>query len=194
VFLDSPMAVDVTDVFRQYRDCMDQETWELILSNQPPLRFPGLEMVRTVDASKSINRRKEPCIIMASSGMCTAGRIKHHLRSNIGRRDSTILFVGYQGRGTLGRQIQEGQSDVRIHGRQFRVKAEVRQISGFSGHADRNGLLQWLGNLKQPPQRVFLTHGEEEAALDLARSIRQQMQLDVAVPEYRETVELPGVS
>ena len=110
VFLDSPMAVDVTDIFRQFRDCFDQETWNLIASDEPPLRFPGLHMADSVEESRAINAVKQPCIIMATSGMCTAGRIKHHLRRHIGDARSTILFVGYQAHGTLGRQILDGKN------------------------------------------------------------------------------------
>jgi metallo-beta-lactamase family protein len=127
---------------------------------------------------------------MATSGMCTAGRIKHHLVHHISRHESTILFVGYQGRGTLGRQILEGKPEVRIHGRNRRVRAQIRQIHGLSGHADRGALLRWLGNLKEPPRRVFLTHGEEEVSLNLASQIDQQMGWPVHVPEYLESVQL----
>jgi metallo-beta-lactamase family protein len=189
IFLDSPMAVDVTDIFRRFPDCLDEESWELIQSKQPPLRFPGLKLVRSVEDSKEINELKEPCIIMAGSGMCNAGRIKFHLRKNIERPASTVLFVGYQSHGTLGRQILEGKSPVRIHGRMLQVRARIAQIHGFSAHADREGLLRWVGNLKRPPQRVFLTHGEEQSSLSLADSIREQLGWNVHVPEYQEVVE-----
>jgi len=190
VYLDSPMAVDVTEVFRQFQDCLDAETLQLILSNRPPLRFPGLRLVRSVEESKAINQARQPCIIMASSGMCTAGRIKFHLRHNIERPESTILFVGYQGVGTLGRLILEKRQSVRIHGRMHRVLARVAQIHGFSGHADRTGLLRWLGHLERPPRQVFLTHGEEPSALNLAETIRSQLHGNVAVPQYQDVAEL----
>lgn len=190
IFLDSPMAVDVTGIFRKFHDCFDDATWQLITSGEPPLQFPGLQMVRSAEDSKAINYQRQPCIIMATSGMCTNGRIKHHLRQNIYRQQSTILFVGYQAHGTLGRQILDGQPEVRIHGRQYTVGAEVAQISSFSGHADRSALLRWLSNLKQPPKRVFLTHGEESAATSLATYIQEQMKWPVSVPEYRTVAEL----
>ena len=190
VFLDSPMAVDVTEIYLRFHDCLDEESSRMIASGQPPLHFPGLKLVSTVADSKDINKVKEPCIIMASSGMCNAGRIKHHLRQNIGRRESTILFVGYQGEGTLGRQILTGQEDVRIHGELRRVKARIAQIYGFSGHADRSALLRWIGALKTPPKRVFLTHGEEAVAVALAETLRQQFGFSVRVPEYGEVAEL----
>ena len=127
---------------------------------------------------------------MATSGMCTAGRIKHHLRRNITRPESTVLFVGYQVRGTLGRQILDGNREVRIHGLNWLVRARVEQIHGFSGHADRAGLLRWLDSFRSPPRRLFLTHGEQSESLSLAEHLRGQRHWDVSVPEYQEVVEL----
>jgi metallo-beta-lactamase family protein len=190
VYLDSPMSVDVTSIFLKFHDYFDHETWQLIQSHRSPLKFPNLRLVSSVEESKAINRAKDPCIIMASSGMCTAGRIKHHLRANIGRPESTVLFVGYQSHGTLGRQILDGQRYVRIHGTDFEVQARIAQIFGFSGHADRDGLLKWIGHLKRPPQRIFLTHGEEHAALSLAGQIEQKMGWPITVPSYQETFTL----
>ncbi len=190
VFLNSPMAIDATEVFRRHRECFDEDAWRLISSGSFPLRFPKLTMTHSVDESKAIGRLREPAVIMATSGMCTAGRIKHHLRNNITRPESTILFVGYQARGTLGRQILDGNPEVRIHGRSWRVKARIEQIHGVSGHADRAGLLRWLGSLKSPPQQVFLTHGDEDQSLALADHVRDQMHWPVTVPEYQQKVEL----
>jgi metallo-beta-lactamase family protein len=190
IFLDSPMAIDVTQIFREFPDCLDQETWQLIASGEPPLSFPGLRMVRSVEQSKQINSVKGPCIIMATSGMCTSGRIKHHLRQNVRDERSTILFVGYQAEGTLGRQILDRRPEVRIHGRNYPMRAEVRQIFGFSGHADRDDLLRWLTHLNEAPRRVFLTHGDEEAGSSLAARIRERPGWPVTVPEYRQVVEL----
>ncbi len=190
VYLDSPMAIDVTETFRQFRDCFDEETWRLIAADKPPLQFPGLHMSRSVEQSKAINSASEPAVIMSSAGMCTAGRIKHHLRRNIERPESTVLFVGYQANGTLGRQILDRRESVRIHGRQYQVRAEVDQIYGFSGHADQPGLLRWLGDYVKPPRRVFLTHGEEDAAATLAEKIESRLGKIVSVPEYQTTVEL----
>ncbi len=190
VFLDSPMAVNVTNIFRRYRDCFDEESWKLIASNQAPLQFPGLKLVRSVEESKAINEVRQPCIVMASSGMCTGGRIKHHLRNYIGDPKSTILFVGYQSPGTLGWQISKRPDTVRIHGREFPMRAEVAQIYGFSGHADRGGLIRWLANLREAPQHVFLTHGDEDAAASLASYIRDDMKWPVRVPEYQQVVQL----
>jgi metallo-beta-lactamase family protein len=190
VFLDSPMAIDVTHVFQRFRDCFDQETWDRIIARQPPLHFPGLRFVDSVEDSKAIGMHRQPCVIMSTSGMCEAGRIKHHLRHNIERPAATVLFVGYQGRGTLGRRILDGDREVRIHGRLYEVRAEVRQIFGFSAHADRTALLKWLTAFQQPPSRVFLTHGEQQAAEHLAQRIRSDFDWEVAVPEYGEVADL----
>jgi metallo-beta-lactamase family protein len=190
IFLDSPMAVDVTEVFRSHRECMDDEAIALLHSGEPPLRFPGLKLTRSVSESKAINTLKESCIIMSSSGMCTAGRIKHHLVNNITRPDCTIAFVGYQAYGTLGRLLIEGRKKVRIHGKQHRVRARVAQIHGLSAHADQSGLLDWIGHLKDPPRRVFITHGEEDAATELAGRIRSKWGWTVDVPDYQDACEL----
>jgi metallo-beta-lactamase family protein len=190
IFLDSPMAVDVTEIFQQHRDAFDKETWALIGSGQSPLRFPGLSMVRSVDDSKAINALREPAIIMSTAGMCTAGRIKHHLRHNIHRPECTVLFVGYQAQGTLGRQILDGSREVRIHGQMVPVRARIERIFGFSGHADRQGLVRWASHFNSPPKHAFLTHGEEVPALGLAAHLREQYAWRVSVPEYRQQVRL----
>lgn len=190
IYLDSPMAVDVTAVYAKFRNYFDDDMWEKIRAHQSPMNFPGLQMVRTADASKAINTVSGPAIIMSSSGMCTGGRIKHHLRNNIERLDATILFVGHQGHGTLGRQIVDGARQVRIHGRNFRVEARIAQIYGFSGHADRAQLLKWIGSFKAPPRCVFLTHGEEEVALEFARTLETEHRWRVRVPQYNEAADL----
>ena len=190
IFLDSPMAIDVTDVFRRHRECFDDESWALINSGEPPLRFPGLTMSSTVEQSKSINDLASPKIIMATSGMCTAGRIKFHLKQNIKRPESTILFVGFQVPGTLGRQILDGKQEVRIHGHNWLVKAQVAQVRGFSGHADRGGLIRWLAGLKSPPRKLFLVHGDENASLALAEQVAGELGYDVTVPNYLDEVRV----
>jgi len=189
-FLDSPMAVNVTDVFRKHRECMDDDAWAIIESGDAVLNFPGLKLVRSVGESKAINRIRGSCIIMAGSGMCTGGRIKHHLATHISRPECTVLIVGYQAFGTLGRDLVEGKRKVRIHGVERQVKARITQIHGFSGHADRAGLLEWVGNLRKPPRRVLVTHGEENAAENLADEIRRKWKCQVDVPEYQSEYEL----
>ena len=185
IFLDSPMAYDATTIFRDFEDWLDDETRRLIEADEPPLRFPGLRLTRTTQESKAINEVKKPCIIMAPAGMCNAGRIKHHLRANIGRPESTILFVGFQAEGTLGRRLLSGESEVRIHGREHRVAAQIEQVLGLSGHADRKGLLRWLEHFESPPRKLFLTHGEESAALALQKTIQDRFGFDVSVPAYQ---------
>ncbi len=190
VYLDSPMAINATDVFKRHRDCYDSEAWQLIMQGQEPFDFPGLVMTRSSDESRAINQVKGSAIIMSTSGMCTAGRIKHHLRQNIGRPESTILFVGYQAHGSLGRHIVDGKDEVRIHGRKYVVEAEVVQLSGFSGHADQAGLVRWLSHFAAAPQQVFLTHGDAEAAECLQQKIIQESGWPVKIPEYGEIVDL----
>jgi metallo-beta-lactamase family protein len=190
VYLDSPMASEVTNVFRHHRDCFDEEAWARIMDGDAPLTFPGLRLVQSTEESKAINRVKSPVIIMATSGMCTAGRIKHHLIHNITRPESTLLFVGYQAHGTLGRHILNGPADVRIHGRTWPLRARVERLDGFSAHADGPTLMRWLGFLKEAPRKVFLTHGEEESSIGLSRKIRDEKGWETAVPQYQQTVEL----
>ena len=190
VILDSPMAADVNEVFRRHRECFDAEAEGIVANGGSLLKFPSLRVVRTVQESMAINALKGPAVIMATSGMCTAGRIKHHLAHHIGDPACTILFVGYQAQGTLGRQILDGNREVRIHGINRWTRAQVRQIQGISGHADREGLLKWLSHFERPLRQLFITHGEPQAALSLAEEVRTKFGWNVAVPEYRETVTL----
>ncbi|MBN2302155.1 MAG: MBL fold metallo-hydrolase, partial [Lentisphaerae bacterium] len=190
IFLDSPMAIRVTEVFERHPECFDNETMSLIRSGHHPCDLPGLTLSRSVDESKAINEVKEPAIIIAGSGMCTGGRIKHHLRNHISRPESTILFVGYQAVGTLGRIILEGEKEVRIHGENYAVKARIKKINGFSAHGDRNELLRWLSGLKNSPKRVFVTHGEPDAANAFAAFVKERKGWSSHVPTYGDEVVL----
>jgi len=190
VFLDSPMAAEVNEVFRRHRDVMDPQMLRRMACGETLLGFPGLVTVHSVQQSKALNHRKGPAVIMATNGMCSAGRIKHHLAQYIDRPECTILFVGYQARGTLGRQLLDGAREVRLHGRARLVRAAVEHIAGLSGHADRESLLAWLRHFAHPPRQLFLTHGEEQSALALADEIRRELHWTVTVPEYRQVVEL----
>lgn len=190
VYLDSPMATDITDVFLRHPECLDEETRGLFLSGKSPFQFPGLRYVRNQKESKAINSLTRPAVIMAGSGMCTGGRIKHHLVHNISRPESTILFVGYQAAGTLGRQIISRPPEVRIFGQLQPLKARVEQIHAFSGHADRSGLLNWAGHFQPPLPVLFLTHGEKEVVLSLAKSLHEERGFDVVVPGYQDVYEL----
>lgn len=184
VFLDSPMAVSVTNVFGHYLKYLDDESRALFSSGNNPFEFPGLKLVQSFEESRLIEKTRGSAIIMAGSGMCTGGRIKQHLVNNISRPESTILFVGYQARGTLGRQILEGQSPVRIYGQMYQVRATVDQIQGFSAHADRAQLWKWLGSFQRPPRTVFLIHGEKEVIQHFAGEISERTGWPVEIPEY----------
>lgn len=181
-FLDSPMAVDITEVFEKNRKDMDSELQAEFQAGKQPFRFPGLKLIRTPDESKAINAIRGSCLIMAGSGMCNGGRIKHHLIQNIARPECSILFVGYQARGTLGREILEGRSPVRIHGDLYPVRAGVSQIEGFSAHADRTSLLRWVDHFEIPPKHLFLVHGEPEVSEGLGNLIRDTRHWPVSVP------------
>ncbi len=190
VFVDSPMAISVTEVFEHHPELFDREMMGLIRHGKSPFDFPGLTMVRTVDQSKAINYIKGSAMIIAGSGMCTGGRIKYHLANNISRKESRILFVGYQAVGTLGREIVRGAKTVRILGQKHRVRARVAQINGFSAHADRAELFRWLSALQKPPTHLFVVHGEAEASFQFAGYLRERTGWEISVPEYQDMVIL----
>lgn len=190
VFLDSPMATSITEVFKRHSELFDQKMIRLLRHNKSPFDFPGFKIVQTVDESKSLNHITGTILIIAGSGMCTGGRIKHHLVSNISRRESTILFVGYQAIGTLGRQIVDGAKQVRILGQQYPVRARIAQIQGFSSHADRNELLRWLSGLIIAPKHLFVVHGEVNVAERFGEFLREKTGWKVSVPEYKAEVLL----
>lgn len=189
-FVDSPMAIRVTEVFRRHPELFDEEAVELLKRGDHPCDFPGLTLTRTVHQSKSINHINGTALIIAGSGMCTGGRIKHHLANNIGREESTILFIGYQAVGTLGRIILEGAEEIRILGKQHKVRARIERINGFSAHADRNELMQWLSGLVEPPRQVFVTHGEPESANGFASWLKEKTGWSSTVPAYKDQVTL----
>ncbi len=190
VFLDSPMAIRVTEVFRRFPDLYDKEMTELVTSGHSPFRFPSLKMATSVEDSKAINYIRGSIIVIAGSGMCTGGRIKHHLVNNIERPECTILFVGYQAKGTLGRELVDGRGQVRILGEQRRVRAKIVQIQGFSGHADRKELFKWISHLKHAPKHVFITHGESEQSEAHAEHIRSELGWECTTPSYGDVVDL----
>ena len=189
-FLDSPMAARALEVFERHPDLFDEEMTQLVDRGASPFQFPGLTVVSSVHESKSINHIRGTAIVIAGSGMCTGGRIKHHMVTNIARPESTILFVGYQARGTLGREILEGADEVRIFGKMHKVRARVRRISGFSGHADRSELMRWFSAMAKPPKAVILNHGEPAAMDALGERLAEQTGVRVLMPEYQERVEL----
>jgi metallo-beta-lactamase family protein len=190
VFLDSPMASSITKVFQHHPELFDEEMTEFISRHESPFKFPGLKMVETTKESKAINHIKGTVMVIAGSGMCTGGRIKHHLVNNITRPESTIMFVGYQAIGTLGRRIVNGEKEVRILGQNHPVMAKVVQINGFSAHADKEELAQWLSGLKKPPRKLFVVHGESDSAKHFGHYIREKTGWNIAVPAYKDEVVL----
>lgn len=188
--LDSPMAIHVTDVFKRHPELYDEKMTELMNRRQSPFSFAGLKMTPTTRESKAINTIKGTVIIIAGSGMCTGGRIKHHLAANISRPESVIVFVGYQAMGTLGREILDGKPEVRIFGRQLPVQARIVQAHGFSAHADREELLTWLTHLQRPPLGIFVVHGEKQSAHNFATFLREKTGWKVTVPSYGQQIPL----
>jgi len=187
-FLDSPMAVKVTRVFKKHPELFDDEMADMMAAHNSPFEFRGLKMTEKTDDSKAIAHINDSVIIIAGSGMCTGGRIKHHLKNNIMDEKNTILFVGYQAFGTLGRRLVNGETPVRILGEEMPVKARIAKVRGFSGHADKNELLSWLENLKTPPKQVFVIHGEKEAAKIFSNFVKEKTGWNVTVPEYNQTI------
>jgi metallo-beta-lactamase family protein len=190
VYLDSPMAIKITEVYKRHSELFDQDMKELIRQHRSPFDFPGLKMVETVEESKALNDIKGTIMIIAGAGMCTGGRIKHHLANNISRPECTVLFVGYQAAGTLGRQILDGAKSVRIHGQPYPVRARIAQIQGFSAHADRNDLLKWLSKLSVNPKRIFITHGETKSAEEFSKYLNETTGYNTSVPDYGTTARL----
>jgi metallo-beta-lactamase family protein len=184
VFVDSPMAMSINQVFENHPELFDEEMTKF-MSQGSPFSFRGLSLARTASESKAINQIKGTIIIIAGSGMCTGGRVKHHLVTNISRPESTILFAGYQAAGTLGREIVEGAKEVRIFGQNYPVNARIVYVHGFSAHADRDELIKWLSSLRQPPRHVFVTHGESSVSERFAALVKDKMGWDVSVPEYK---------
>lgn len=187
VYIDSPMAISATEVFRNNLDCYDEEAREYIENGDNPLDFPGLQFTRTAEESKALNERKESSIIIAASGMCEAGRIRHHLKHNLWRKDSTIIFVGYQAEGTLGRRLLDGAKKVRLFGKEISVEARIEMIEGFSGHADKEGLLKWIERFNRKPKKIFIVHGEEDAMIEFSEEINRRFNIETVIPSRGES-------
>ncbi len=191
VYVDSPLAVNTSDVFRRHPECFDEETKTFVQqSKHPALEFRDLTYIRSVDESKALNERKDPMIIIAASGMAETGRILHHLRNNIGDPRNTILIVSWQAPDTLGRHLADGDKHVRIFGEPYNVKAEVTSIGGLSAHAGQDFLVQYATKLKGQARKVFLVHGEREPAEALTARLNEQGMSDVYYPELHSSVDL----
>ena len=172
VYVDSPLATKATTVFMKHPECYDKEIKDLIAQGDLPFEFPGLRYVVSVQESKKLNDKKDPFIIIAGSGMCNGGRIKHHLKNHLKERKSTVLFIGYQAKGTLGRRIRDGAKKIKIYGQWYDIKVNIESIGGFSGHADQPFLLEWAKNFKDKPQ-IYIVHGEPRESTALAEEIKK---------------------
>lgn len=173
VYVDSPMAVEATEVFQENRmECFDEEAMELVREGINPISFGGLKLSITSEESKAINFIDTPKVIISASGMCEAGRIRHHLKHNLWREECTILFVGYQAIGTLGRSLIEGAEEVKLFGESIQVRAKIMQFTGMSGHADKNGLIEWLESFEEKPKKVFVVHGEDSVTMSFAECLK----------------------
>ena len=190
VYVDSPLAISATEIFKQNMDLFEDEIQEEIENGDNPLEFKGLKFTRTADESKALNESQEPSIIISASGMCDVGRIKHHLKHNIWNPKSTILFVGYQAPGTLGYSIVNGAKKVTIFGEEFAVNARIEYIEGYSGHADQEWLMNFVYSFISKPKHIFLVHGEQESAEVLRNKILEETGIGVSIPEFGETYEL----
>jgi metallo-beta-lactamase family protein len=186
VYIDSPLAISATEIFKRNSDCFDQETKNILLRGENPFELPGIIYTQTTEESKAINEDPRPGIIISASGMCDTGRIKHHLKHHLWREASHIVFVGYQGEGTIGRRIVDGAKSVRLFGEEIAVKAHIHTLGGFSAHADQKGLLEWLSHFKNPELEVFVNHGEEKTSMELGQLIREQFHLQTTIPQWKE--------
>jgi metallo-beta-lactamase family protein len=189
VYLDSPLAIAATEIFQRHPECFDGETLELMRKDPTPFSFPGMKCVRSVEESKALNDA-EGAVIIAGSGMCTGGRIKHHLKHQLWKSSTHLVFVGFQAKGTLGRRLVDGVPKVRIFGEDIDVKANVHTLGGFSAHADQAELLRWLGGFKQPPDITFVVHGEPSASSVFSQKVQKVLGWGTYIPTLGESVDI----
>ena len=188
VVVDSPLAVEATTVFQKHEpDCFDEDAMKLVKKGINPLTFPGLQLSITSDDSKAINFDENPKVIISASGMCDAGRVKHHLKHNLWREESTVLFVGYQSVGTPGRAIVDGAASIKLFGEEIQINAEILVLPGISGHADNNGLLKWAGSFQEKPKKVFVCHGDDESCQIFTNRLIDELHYDAYAP-YSGTI------
>ena len=190
IHVDSPMAIDVTDLYRRHHEDHDVETTQLESQGIRPFSPPDVHFDRSVEQSKALNQARYPMIIISASGMATGGRVLHHLERCLPDHRNTVLFVGFQAAGTRGRAIQSGAESVKMHGRQVRIRARVERLDNLSAHADYREILQWLAQMPQPPRKTFLIHGEPQAAVALSERIAHQLSWDTHIPSYLEKIAL----
>jgi len=192
IYIDSPLAISATEIFKRNPDCFDQETQDLLSGGENPLEIPGILYTRTIEESKAINGDSRPGVIVSASGMCDSGRIKHHLKHHLWRKESHIVIIGYQAEGTIGRRIVDGAKTVRLFGEEIAVNAHIHTLGGFSAHADQKGLLDWLSHFSSPQLEVFVNHGEEQVSTELSQLIRERFHFKSTVPQWREKKVLFG--
>ena len=190
VFVDSPLAISATEVFKKNMDVFNEDVKKEIENGDNPFEFPDLNFTRTADESKALNELDEPCIILSASGMCEVGRIKHHLKHNLWDPKNTVVFVGYQAQGTLGRSIVDGAKKVKIFGEEIAVNARIEYIEGYSGHADQEWLLNYVYSFINKPRHIFLVHGEKEGQVVLKEKILENTNIPVTIPEFGDVYEL----
>jgi metallo-beta-lactamase family protein len=186
VYIDSPLAISATEIFKKNSDCFDKETQDLLLGGENPLDLPGIHYTRTTEESKAINEDPRSGIIVSASGMCDAGRIQHHLKHHLWRETSHIVIIGYQAEGTIGRRIVDRAKTVRLLGEEIAVKAHIHTLGGFSAHADQKGLLDWLSHILHPQLEVFINHGEEKISMGFAQLLRERFHVQTTVPQWRD--------
>lgn len=188
VYMDSPLAVDATEIFeKNVYECFDDEALAVVKTGKNPLVFPGLCLAITSEESKAINFDEEPKVIISASGMCEAGRIRHHLKHNLWRPESTILFVGYQANGTLGRRLLDGVDEVKLFGEDISVRAKIAQLPGLSGHADKEGLIDWVSGFDKKPEKIFVVHGDDMSCEAFTEYLNREMKISAYAP-YSGTV------
>ena len=190
VYVDSPLAISATEVFKENMNLFNEETQAIINEGDNPLDFPGLKFTRTAEESKALNESEESSIIISASGMCEVGRIKHHLKHHLWEPNSTILFVGYQAPGTLGRKLVDGEKKVKIFGEEIAVNARIEYIEGYSGHADQEWLMNFVYSFTTSPKHIFLVHGEPEGQVVLKQKLEENTNIHITIPDYGETYQL----
>lgn len=192
VYVDSPLAVNATKIFEENPEYYDEDALEYLLKGDNPIEFDNLHLITTSDESRALNEEPTPKVIISASGMCEVGRIKHHLKHNLYRPECTVLFVGYQATGTLGEKIQTGADVVKIFGEEIAVKAEIEYLDAFSGHADRDGLLEFIDKMQDKPKNIFINHGEFISQQVLKNYITERFNIPVTIPNYEDTYTIDG--
>jgi len=190
IYIDSPMAISATKLYQKHTELFDEEALAMQKSGELQARLQSAKFCQSAEESRALNDTPGPCLIMAGAGMCTGGRILHHLRHNLARASTTVIFVGYQGHGSLGRMLVDGNKVVSIFGEKIPVKASIHTMGGLSGHAGQSDLMNWLGSFAKSKPHVFLTHGEERGRQPLGKLIKERFKLKVDYPGMRETIEI----